>query len=163
MFLTRLNRRMAINNYQQSLLTARNRCVVLALLGDGFRFEGYSMVQTWTSWKRFPDTRNGGQVEAPAGPGVYEVRHTLTGRVVSFGHSGRVAHALTGLTLNGAGIFARLFRRRPPLTRVSDLEYRTCAAGSRSEARTTASRLLGLRQTAWRRRLDLGWAARQAG
>jgi len=44
---------------------------------------------------------------------------------------------------------------------VSDLEYRTCAATSRSEARTAAQRLVGLRQTAWRRRMDTGWATRQ--
>ncbi len=119
------------------------------------------MVQTWSSWKRFPDADIGDHIEAPIGPGVYEVRHTLTGRVIAFGHAGNVANALTDLKLNGGiNIFARLFRRRPLVSRVSDLEYRTCAATTRAEARTTASRLLGLRQTAWRRRLDLGWAAR---
>ena len=56
--------------------------------------------------------------------------------------------------------FARLFRQQPLVSRVSDLEYRTCAAASRAEAKTAAQRLLGLRQTAWRRRMDLGWAAR---
>jgi len=49
------------------------------------------------------------------------------------------------------------------MSRVSDLEYRTCAASTRAEARTTAQRLLGLRQTAWRRRIDTGWGARLAG
>ena len=34
------------------------------------------------------------------------------------------------------------------------------ATASRAEAKITASRLLGLRQTAWRRRMDLGWAGR---
>jgi len=123
------------------------------------------MVQSWSGWKRFPDPHSGvDQVEAPIGPGVYEVRHTLTGRVIAFGHAGNVAHALGQLKANGGvGIFARLFGRQPPLARVSDLEYRTCAAGSRAEARTTAQRLLGLRQTAWRRRLDMGWASRYAG
>jgi hypothetical protein len=118
-------------------------------------------MQTWTSWKRFPDAQSGDLVEAPIGPGVYEVRHTLTGRVVAFGHAANVAHALTQLKPNGgAGTLARLFRRQPSVSRVSDLEYRTCAAASRSEAKTTAQRLLGLRQTAWRRRVDMGWTAR---
>jgi len=49
------------------------------------------------------------------------------------------------------------------LSRVSDLEYRTCAAASRADAKTAAQRLLGLRQNAWRRRMDLGRAARQPG
>ena len=121
-------------------------------------------MQSWSVWKRFPDAHNGAAVDAPGGPGVYEVRHTLTGRVVAFGHASNVASALTELKLNGGvGAFARLFRRPTLVTRVSDLEYRTCAATTRAEARTTAQRLLGLRQNAWRRRIDTGWAARQAG
>lgn len=121
-------------------------------------------VQTWSSWKRFPDAQFGGHVEAPIGPGVYEVRHTLTGRVVAFGHAGNVANAIADLKLDG-GVhsIARLFRRQPLVSEVSDLEYRTCAASSRAEAKTTASRLMGLRQSAWRRRLDAGWAARHPG
>ncbi|MFY9601384.1 MAG: hypothetical protein WB540_16685 [Pseudolabrys sp.] len=116
------------------------------------------MVQTWSSWKRFPDAHSGEHVEAPIGPGVYEVRHTMTGRVVAFGHSANVANALGDLKLNGnASAFSRLFRKQPLVSRVADLEYRTCAATSRSEAKTAAQRLMGLRQTAWRRRMDMGW------
>jgi hypothetical protein len=122
------------------------------------------MVQTWSSWKRFPDAQSGGHVEAPIGPGVYEVRHTMTGRLVAFGHAGNVANAISDLKLNGGvSPFARFFGKQPLVSRVSDLEYRTCAAGSRAEAKTTANRLMGLRQTAWRRRMDLGWAARHPG
>lgn len=122
------------------------------------------MVQTWSSWKRFPDAQIGDHLEAPIGPGVYEVRHTMTGRVIAFGHASNVANALTDLKLNGGvGTFARLFRRQPLVSRVSDLEYRTCAAATRAEAKTAASRLLGLRQTAWRRRMDMGGAAHYQG
>jgi hypothetical protein len=88
----------------------------------------------------------------------------MTGRVIAFGHAANVANALSELKLNGGvGTFARLFRKQPAVSRVSDLEYRTCAASTRAEARTTAQRLLGLRQTAWRRRIDAGWGARLAG
>jgi hypothetical protein len=122
------------------------------------------MVQTWSSWKRFPDVQSGDNVEAPMGPGVYEVRHTMTGRVMAFGHAGSVANALSELKFDGGvGPLARLFGRQPLVSRVSDLEYRTCAAASRAEAKTTAQRLLGLRQTAWRRRMSAGWAARHPG
>jgi hypothetical protein len=121
-------------------------------------------MQTWSSWKRFPDAHSGQHVEAPIGPGVYEVRHSLTGRVVAFGHAGNVAHAISELKVNGgAGMFARMFSREPLVPRVADLEYRTCAAASRADAKVTAQRLMGLRQTAWRRRMDLGWAARHPG
>jgi hypothetical protein len=122
------------------------------------------MMQTWSSWKRFPDAHSGQHVEAPIGPGVYEVRHSLTGRVVAFGHASNVAHAISELKVNGgAGMFARMFGREPLVPRVADLEYRTCAAASRADAKVTAQRLMGLRQTAWRRRMDLGWAARYPG
>ena len=118
-------------------------------------------MQTWTGWKRFSDARGDYVVDAHAGPGVYEVRHTLTGRVVAFGHAANVATALDELKRNGGvGTFARLFRRQLPVSRIADLEYRTCAAATRSEAKTTAQRLLGLRQTAWRRRMDYGWSLR---
>lgn len=121
------------------------------------------MIQTWSDWKRFPDAESGANIEAPIGPGLYEVRHTLTGRVVAFGPTGNVAQALSELKLSGgiADAFTRLFRKQPLVSRVSDLEYRTCAAASRAEAKTAAHRLLGLRQTAWRRRMDAGWTARQ--
>ena len=120
------------------------------------------MVQTWSSWKRFPDVESGDNVEAPIGPGVYEVRHSMTGRVIAFGPTGNVAQALSELKLDGGvSAFSRLFRKASLVPRVSDLESRTCAAASRAEAKTAAQRLLGLRQTAWRKRMDAGWAARQ--
>ncbi len=119
------------------------------------------MVQSWSGWKRFPDAQRGGVVEAPIGPGVYEVRHTVSGRVVAFGHARNVANAITDLKVNGGvSPFARLFGRQPLVSQVSELEYRTYAAASRAEAKIAANRLKGLRQSAWRRRMDTGWAAR---
>ena len=119
------------------------------------------MVQTWSTWKRFPDVESGDNVEAPIGPGVYEVRHASSGRVVAFGPAGNVAQALSELKLDGGvSTFARLFRRQPLVPHVAELEYRTCAAASRAEAKTAAHRMLGLRQTAWRRRMDADWATR---
>lgn len=118
------------------------------------------MVQTWSSWKRFPDAQSEDRIEAPVGPSVYEVRHSLTGRVVAFGSTGRFAEALFELKHNGGvGLFARLFKRQPLTSRAVDLEYRTCAAGSRAEARVAAHRLMGLRQNALRRRVDIGLSA----
>ncbi len=121
------------------------------------------MVQVWSDWKRFRTAPLDDVADAPGGPGVYEVRHTMTGRVVAFGHAKNVADALADLKRNGSvGTFARLFRREAPLARLADLEFRTCAAASRGEAKTAASRLQGLRQTAWRRRMDAGWAVRHS-
>ena len=59
------------------------------------------MMQTWSNWKRFPDVKGGDCIEAPAGPGVYEVSHTLTGRVMAFGHAGNVAKTIADLKFDG--------------------------------------------------------------
>ena len=122
------------------------------------------MMQTWSSWKRFPDVKSGDAVEAPVGPGVYEVRHTLTGRVMAFGHAGNVAKTIGDLKFDGeTNPIVKFFRPAPLVSRLADLEYRTCAAPSRADAKTAAQRLLGLRQNAWRRRVATGWAARHPG
>jgi len=121
------------------------------------------MMQTWSGWKRFSSGRVD-TVDAPDGPGVYEVRHTLTGRVMAFGHSGHVAQTIAGLNFDGeAGTWMRMIGRQPLGARVTDLEYRTCAASSRAEAKTAAQRLLGLRQSVWRRRLEIGLPGGHAG
>jgi hypothetical protein len=114
------------------------------------------LVHSWSNWKRFPDVDSGDAVEAPIGPGLYEVRHTLTGRVIAFGPTRNVAEALSELKVNGGigSSVARLFRKQPLVSRVVDLEYRTLATSSRAEAKTVAYRLFGLRQTAWRRRMN---------
>ncbi len=118
------------------------------------------MVKSWSSWKRFPNAQSGDHIEAPIGPGVYEVRHTDTGSLIAFGHSANVANAICELKLDsGAGSWARLFRRDTATPRVGELEYRTCAAASRAEAKTTARRLMGLRQNFWRRRTAADWAS----
>jgi hypothetical protein len=122
------------------------------------------VVQPWSNWKRFPDAGSGDAVEAPIGPGVYEVRHMRTGRVIACGSARSVAHALSELKVNGGvgSKLLRLFSRQPLVPPVSNLEYRTCAATSRAEAKTAAHRLFGLRQTAWRRRINAASAARRA-
>ena len=80
------------------------------------------MMQAWGGWKRFPDVKGGDAIEAPAGPGVYEVRHTLSGRLMAFGHARNVANAISELSLNGGvSPFARFFGRQPLVSRVSDL------------------------------------------
>ena len=112
------------------------------------------MIRSWSSWARFPDVDSGCALKAPTGPGVYEVRHTVSGRTVAFGWTGNVARALSQLKARGvAGVFARLFGKAALVRRLADLEYRTCASSSRSEARAAASRLLGLKQAAWCKRV----------
>jgi hypothetical protein len=118
------------------------------------------MNKSWSNWKRFPDANNGGVVEAPIGPGVYEVRRADNGELVAFGHSGNVANSISELKVeNRRSGWISMFRRQPVVPASNNLEYRTFAAASRSEAKTVAQRFMGLRQTYWRHRASADWAS----
>lgn len=124
------------------------------------------MIKSWSSWKRFPDGARGESIEAPIGPGVYEVRRADNGALVAFGHSGNVANTISELKVeNRRSGWISMLRRRlgnlPPVPPDNNLEYRTVAAASRAEAKTAARRLIGLRQTYWRRRTMPDWANSQ--
>ena len=116
------------------------------------------MISTWSEWKRYPRAGRGENIEAPICPGIFEVRFAATGALHSFDAVDNVAQALALLPVGPKSWFGR---REPAET--PDLEYRTCAAASRADAKTAAQRLLGLRQSVWRRRLDIGLAGRHAG
>lgn len=115
------------------------------------------MVTPWANWKPFPDPRCGEHLDAPIGPGVFEVRHTETGEQIAFAHSGNVAHSLARLLPQPASGLRSIFRRRNGLNhRSHELEYRTCSAGTVHEAKIVADRLIGRRSLAMRRRMSIG-------
>ena len=110
-----------------------------------------AMIGSWSNWKPFPNAHQGGHIEAPIGPGVYEVCHIATQEQVAFGFAANVAQALSNaLPANGRSwpFFRRAARPRYPS---HELEYRTCAAGSLEEARVVATQLAGHRLALWRR------------
>src|SRR4029079_9164267 len=113
------------------------------------------MVSCWATWKPFPISEAGGHLDAPIGPGVYEVRHTGTGELIAFGESGGVARDLSKL-LRPAAPWARLFGRRGLEHSPIDLESRTCTAASPYEAKVVAEQLRGRRSAFWRR--HAAWA-----
>jgi hypothetical protein len=108
------------------------------------------MINCWVAWKPFPNSQNGGHLDAPIGPGVYEVRHMGTGELVAFGDSRKVAHDLSKL-LQPAAPWTRLLGRKGFDHQATDLEYRTCAATTAHEARNVADQLRGRREAFWRR------------
>ncbi|HEY1152985.1 MAG TPA: hypothetical protein VGE73_03980 [Pseudolabrys sp.] len=120
------------------------------------------MIKSWSSWKRFPNGASGESIEAPIGPGVYEVRRTDNGALVAFGHSANVANAISELKVeNRRAGWVSLLKRRlgnvPEVPPTNNLEYRTYAASSRAEAKTAARRFVGLRQAYWRQRTVADW------
>jgi hypothetical protein len=109
------------------------------------------MSGNWSNWKRFPEAERGEHVEAPIGPGIYEVRNIATGDLAAFDASANVAHALSALRKPPARAWTKLFGGDRRTLRGPELEYRTCAASSVGEARHMAQALLGRRQAYWRR------------
>jgi hypothetical protein len=108
------------------------------------------MIGNWSSWKKFPNAERGEHVEAPIGPGIYEVRNISTGDLAAFDASANVAHALSALRRKQPS-WAKLFSADRSAWQGTDLEYRTCPASSLSEARMMVQALRGRRQVYWRR------------
>jgi len=101
------------------------------------------MISGWGEWKRYPNVARGENIEAPIGPGIFEVRHASSGALFAFGAVDSVAVALSQLP-SKPGKFASWFSRREELPQ---LEYRTCAALTKADAKTAAERMLGRRET----------------
>ena len=103
------------------------------------------MIACWTSWKRYPRASLGENIEAPISPGIYEVRHALSGDLFAFGAVDNLAQSLAQLQRTPKSITA-WFGRQAPLD-LPELEYRTCATRSRADARIAAERMIGRRET----------------
>lgn len=103
------------------------------------------MIGRWTEWKRFPKAERGEHIEAPIGPGVYEVREASSGGLFTFGAADSVAQALAALAMPQRS-FASWFRTSASLN-VPNLEYRTCATSTRAEAKTAAESMVNRRET----------------
>ena len=101
-------------------------------------------MSTWSEWKRFPDPARGEQLEAPIGPGLYEVRYMSSGALFGFSASDNVAQSLSTLPMKPS-LFRSLFGKHRPMP-LNDLEYRTCATPTREIARITAERLAERRE-----------------
>ena len=102
------------------------------------------MISTWSEWKRYPRATRGDILEAPIGPGIYEVRHTSSGALFAFGAVDNLAEALSLLS-SGSKSLISWFGRRDPMS-LPDLEYRTLPTVSRADAKIAAERVIGRRE-----------------
>lgn len=102
------------------------------------------MIASWSEWKRYPKAVRGETLQAPIGPGVFEVRHVSSGALFAFEAVDNIAHALSSIT-PGSKSFASWFGKRDSAM-LPDLEYRTFATATREEAKMAAERMIGRRE-----------------
>ncbi len=96
------------------------------------------MSDRWTGWKSFPDDYYGEYIQAPMGPGLYEVCRSSTREQIAFGCTRNVAESLCDL-LKPRGLRKWLFFRRGPHYDTGELEYRTWPTANLADAKATAS------------------------
>lgn len=102
------------------------------------------MIARWSEWKRYPTPLRGENIEAPIGPGLYEVRHAGSGALFGFAAVDNVAMALAQLAVTPKS-FGAWFGRRDA-TALPNLEYRTCATSRRADAKAMAEGMMGRRE-----------------
>jgi hypothetical protein len=108
------------------------------------------MNEQWSSWKSFPMPTRREHLDAPIGPGLYELRYAITGKMLAFGHAPNVAFALSNR--RSMSLWRRLMQRwHSPEADERDIEYRTMATGSLREAQDHAKTMLMRRQSWWSR------------
>lgn len=91
----------------------------------------------WSEWRPFPDPRREGYLQAPFGPGVYELRNRETGELVLPGSGKNCALRMTSLLPAPLGQGTRLNakKREYVLAHLVALEYRTRALATSAAAK----------------------------
>ena len=95
------------------------------------------MRKQWSHWRPFPDPRTYGELSAPFGAGVYELRNRKTDELVLFGRSKNVAHRMSSLLPLPFGVGGRSNEQKKEYVfgNLNDIEYRTKACQSKRVAR----------------------------
>lgn len=81
----------------------------------------------WSKWEKFPNPLQGEYLNAPIGPGVYQLRDKQTGEFILFGKSKNVAHRMTSLLPNGSGTRKNTKKSDYVGKDPNSVEYRTIA------------------------------------
>jgi hypothetical protein len=102
-----------------------------------------TMIANWTQWKNYPRAGRGDNIEAPVGPGLYEVRHAASGALFAFDAADNLAQALARIAAPKS--LASWFGKGAPV--LPELEYRTFPTTTRANARIAAARMIDRRET----------------
>ena len=105
----------------------------------------------WTEWKSYPDAYHGEYIQAPIGPGLYEVCHASSREQVAFGYTQNVAEALSSLLKPGKVQRRSFFWRRRTRYANGELEYRTWQTATLADAKVAVEQILSRREAVVRR------------
>ena len=105
----------------------------------------------WMEWKSFPDAYHGEYIEAPIGPGVYEVCDASTREQVAFGCTRNVAETLSHVLKTRKARKLSFFRWLRKRNLGDVLEYRSWPTASVADAKIAVSQILGQREALLRR------------
>jgi hypothetical protein len=103
------------------------------------------MIANWTEWKSYPRASRGENIEAPVGPGIFEVRIAMTGALFSFDSTDNLAQALAKISAPPNSFISWFGRRDSAM--LPELEYRTFSTSTRANAKIAAARMIDRRET----------------
>jgi hypothetical protein len=109
------------------------------------------MIARWSEWKLFPDAYHGEYIQAPIGPGVYEVCQAESRSRVAFGYSHNVAETLTDVLRPTKIERLSFFRRKRRRYSTGELEYRTWSLATLADAKVAVDQILGQHEALVRR------------
>lgn len=102
------------------------------------------MIANWSDWKHYPRASRGEIIQAPVGPGLYEVRVAQTGALFAFEATDNLAQALAKISAPSKPFISWFGRRDATL--LPDLEYRTFSTSSRANAKIAFERMIDRRE-----------------
>jgi hypothetical protein len=109
------------------------------------------MSARWTEWKSYPDAYHGEYIEAPIGPGLYEVCYSATRQRVAFGCTTNVARTLAEVLKPRKARRWSLFRRAPAPYTSGELEYRAWPTATLADAKVAIDQIVNRRDAVLRR------------
>jgi len=95
------------------------------------------MSDRWTAWRGFPDDYHGDYIQAPMGPGLFEVCRASTREPVAFGCTRNIVDSLCDV-LKPRGLRRWFSFRRDQQNNAGEFEYRTWPTASVGHARNVA-------------------------
>lgn len=104
------------------------------------------MIGKWSEWKPMPSPDLCRSIDAPEGPGVYQIRNRITKQLIQFGIGNECQERMKSLFPKpyGKGTRNNEYKRKYILENWRQLDYRTMPTSTRFEAKEIEDELKAL-------------------